>query len=841
MFKISNLSIKKQLLFIGISIAFSIFLIALLSIILLYQAGARREYSNNINNLFFKEIELDKIKNSFFINDLRTSEFYKNKTSDNLENYKVKFQLLIDDLHSAKESKFATEFNISNSLHELEIMLNLSDTLFNVLVLQHATLGNESHGLKSEIINYEKNIQIQTQKDTIYKSLELENLFFQRKLLFVNTIQNYLDYIKTYDHTTNKLQELFNNKRITEEEFQNLQKLFTNYTMLITQIHDIYQKIFSNDSDSYLNNIARADAICEEQLSVIEANVANNVKKSIKIRYIGDLFIVLFFGTFLILFLKKVANNILLNLTSLQSFVTQLSKGAFPKPLKPNGNNEIVQLIRQLTELEKQLINTRDFAIEVGNGNFQSKITAFCHEEELGKALFEMRNKLLALDLERKNNEANIQIQSWITTGVANFGEILRNETGNFKKLSQNIINHLVEYLNINQGALFIINRNDSYDIYIEPIATIAYNRERKLQKRLELDEGLIGRVIEEKETIYLNDIPQNYIEITSGLGNHNPKFLLIVPLKIDNVIFGVIELASFFEIKKHEIEFVEKIAESIAVSISVSKNVENNKLLLIETKKQSQALRAKEDELRNNVVELQSIQEELARKEQKQKEEINRLLAENDKKIAEMQLFQSKIEDKEAELQGMMQAINASSMVTIFDLEGRIIDINDNAINYLNVSKEEIIGKRQKDFIEPELFDLNQYNNFWRDLNNGKLQKKIHKVTIKGADYWFSETYSTIYNKDGQPIKVMNVSENITQIKRQEFELQILLNEANKKEIELKSHEQKLKEALDESILKEEQQQVIIEEFTKKYDKQLEKLLLENEKLKKEIEKLKK
>jgi len=51
MFKISNLSIKKQLLFIGISIAFSIFLIALLSIILLYQAGARREYSNTLSTI----------------------------------------------------------------------------------------------------------------------------------------------------------------------------------------------------------------------------------------------------------------------------------------------------------------------------------------------------------------------------------------------------------------------------------------------------------------------------------------------------------------------------------------------------------------------------------------------------------------------------------------------------------------------------------------------------------------------------------------------------------------------------------------------------------------------
>ena len=75
------------------------------------------------------------------------------------------------------------------------------------------------------------------------------------------------------------------------------------------------------------------------------------------------------------------------------------------------------------------------------------------------------------------------------------------------------------------------------------------------LKKRIEIGEGLTGTCALEKQTIFLTDIPDNYIEITSGLGDAPPRSILIVPMKTEEAIFGIIELASFNVFKAHEVQ----------------------------------------------------------------------------------------------------------------------------------------------------------------------------------------------------------------------------------------------------------------------------------------------
>src|SRR5690606_34726593 len=112
----------------------------------------------------------------------------------------------------------------------------------------------------------------------------------------------------------------------------------------------------------------------------------------------------------------------------------------------------------------------------------------------------------------------------------------------------------LVSYTRSNQGGLYILNDDNERNRYLELISLFAFDTKKHEQQVVKPGQGLLGQAFLEKETTYLTAIPEEYVRITSGLGGANPKSVLIVPLKVDRDVYGLVELASFNEFQAHEI-----------------------------------------------------------------------------------------------------------------------------------------------------------------------------------------------------------------------------------------------------------------------------------------------
>lgn len=123
--------------------------------------------------------------------------------------------------------------------------------------------------------------------------------------------------------------------------------------------------------------------------------------------------------------------------------------------------------------------------------------------------------------------------------------------------------------LEAGQGAVYRITEEDDkrkvvltsgYALSIGESTVIKY----------ELGEGLIGQAASNGNTLYVDDVPEGYIKIVSGLGSASPRYLLIVPIKTQGQPIGILEIASFTPVTEDQRKFVEEAARHMAENISI-------------------------------------------------------------------------------------------------------------------------------------------------------------------------------------------------------------------------------------------------------------------------------
>lgn len=590
--------------------------------------------------------------------------------------------------------------------------------------------------------------------------MELKNQIIESEKLIGNWI-----FIQSYDDTSdknrlrelkaedfpqleNQLREISQDWSVQDrEELQEIlrlvHELFVTYTFVMEELDDFMSyddpmvlfeiRPMMEEGGSIVRNTSRIiehlnDMIETQQIVVAQgqAEMENTLDRFRRFSFLLGISLVV--GGVLIasVFIRMITRPVV----ALKNILNMMGQGKLPEERIKARDDEIGEMSKAMNFLIEGLKEKAEFAKEIGDGNFVHDFKPLSEEDTLGNSLIDMRESLKRAQEEEEKRKVEDAKRNWATQGVARFAELLRQNNDDLRELSFNIVRNLVNYLEANQGGVFILDDDDK-ETSMELYACYAYERRKFLKKKIMKGEGLVGTCLQEGQTIFITDVPESYINITSGLGDSNPRCILIVPLKLNDEIFGVIEIASFKVMEPYQIEFVEKVAESIASTISSVKINIRTTELLHQSQEQSEEMRAQEEEMRQNMEEMHATQEEMER--------------------------------KEVESEGFFNAIDASIPFLELAVDCKVNKLNPLFSDLTNLSEYEVENLTFYKIFDKSFMESHGMLNAIDSLSSGNslagdfkiLRRNDSPLLVKGS-------FRHIVNKFGAPIKIVFIVQQI-------------------------------------------------------------------------------
>jgi len=240
-------------------------------------------------------------------------------------------------------------------------------------------------------------------------------------------------------------------------------------------------------------------------------------------------------------------------------------------------------------------------------------------------------------DTTLRNNE-----QDWLKTNLAKFTRMLQGQK-DLLTVGRMILSELAPVVSAQQGVFYIMT-NTQEEPELKLLASYAYRERKDVNNRFKLGEGLVGQAALEKERILLTKVPDDYVRISSGLGEAPPTNIVVLPIVFEGQVKAVMELSSVERFNNTHHAFLDQLTESIGIVLNtIEANTLTEDLL-----KQSQSLAA----------ELQSRQQELQTTNQELEEKARQLFEQN----AEVEHKNREVEQARQALEGKAQQLSLTS-----------------------------------------------------------------------------------------------------------------------------------------------------------------------------------
>jgi PAS domain S-box-containing protein len=494
-------------------------------------------------------------------------------------------------------------------------------------------------------------------------------------------------------------------------------------------------------------------------------NSLNKARNTLLVGFVIALFIYLIGIGVIVNYVTRAINRIVEKLRL-------MTEGRRSEKIEVKTNDEVGVMAESLNRLIDGFESYKNFAQNIGNGNLNADFQPLSNEDELGNSLLEMRDSLQRV-AEKEQRE------KWLTEGFTQFAEILRRNNDNIQALALEIITNLVKKLGANQGGIFLLQDlnklEETEEQYLEMVACYAYDRQKIVKKTVKVGEGLLGQSFQEADTLNIREVPDNYMHITSGLGEATPSNILLVPLKTNKTTLGVVELASFDIFDDTSVEFVEKVSESIAITLFTVINNLQTKVLLKESRDLTQQMREKEEEMRQNVEELETTQEEMSRSEK----ELKRVLldAKNQKELMDALINNTEDFIVALDKDYKVNIFNEVAKNWYFERTYNKITIGVNLLTVIPVEQRETFKENYSRALLGERFVIEE-----------KIGEEIYEYR-----------YNPIQDEQGKAAGVSIFGRNITERKLAEQKDKLTIMELQDSEDQVRQNLKKLQEQQDE------------------------------------------
>ncbi|MBM7659887.1 two-component system chemotaxis sensor kinase CheA [Bacillus mesophilus] len=311
-------------------------------------------------------------------------------------------------------------------------------------------------------------------------------------------------------------------------------------------------------------------------------------------------------------------------------------------------------VVRSVTKRLRKIKNVMGTLLDDNHGYQKLEVSSNDEIGDITRAYNEMATTLERQDQLEAQYKEEIENQNWLQSSIAELSLLVQG-INDLQTSGNQYVQKLTNFVDASCSVLYLLEKDEDQNEYLKRYATYAFSdsfSDSSLTKiasdRISLGEGIVGQAAQSKQAILMNDLPNDYLHISSGLGITQPTSIMVLPIVTDGELIGVMEIATLKEISPLQKMLLKQACEVLGVTINRIQRHQQVELLLKESQVLNEELQSQSEELQLQQEELRTMNDELEAQNKssemktKELEEIKESLEQRTKEVVNSSKYKS-------------------------------------------------------------------------------------------------------------------------------------------------------------------------------------------------------